>query len=113
MLCRGRRHEPLLDVDCDLLGGPLKRVAPAAGAGRLIDEPVARPDLDEVDLAGQLDLAAVRPEQPLAGAPAVQSAADPPRVRGVAVVVDRYLARLEEAEDLAHAAAAPVEARAA
>src|SRR5205823_1149368 len=68
LLGGGRRHEPLLDVGRDHLRGPLERIAPTARAGRLVDEAVAGRDLDEVDLAGQLDLVAVGPEQALARA---------------------------------------------
>ena len=105
------RHESLLGVYAHGLHRPQQRIAPATRARGLEDEPVAWRHLDEVDLAGQIGDRPIGPVESLARASAMETAADPPRRGRVAVVVDRHVARSEETEDLANAAAPAMETR--
>ena len=85
-----------LDVERDLRRLALERIAAAAAAPGLVDEQVARLDLDAIGLRRQQLLAAVGALQQLAAARAGQSAVHAPGIGEPAIVVDRDLARLEE-----------------
>src|SRR6202047_4894612 len=106
-------HQPAGDVVARARRIALERIAPATAAGGAENDAVAVADPHIVDLGRQRFAAAVLAHQPFLRARRRTTAGNAPRLRVMAVIVDRDVAFLQKEKDLLDAIAAAVLAGAA